>query len=305
VLGTLDVALDKDGKVTSCTGKPTLLVAGDIAGNIQQQNATTKKYEDVTGTTRTAFLGQLTGTAEQIADDPDALTALAPYKQAIETLKTQVIATVTEDLWHVRIPGMTHTISGEVLTNGSYIAPYVIESYLWKASALAAKAEIGVINAGGVRIDIPKGNLTMGQVYELQPFGNTLFVLKVTGKELKDALDGAVTLATQATSPSTGAFPYPAGFRYTADITKPVGSRLTTLEINKAGTWTAMSDTTTYTLVTLSFVAGGGDGYTAFKNATTYRYETGIVDAETFADWAQNVKKTFARPTSTGITYIK
>ena len=77
---------------------------------------------------------------------------LKKMKKLVRDKDVCVLATVTENLWNVRIPGMTHTASGEVLTNGSYVAPYVIESCLWKAAGLAAKAEIGVMGGGSARV---------------------------------------------------------------------------------------------------------------------------------------------------------
>jgi 5'-nucleotidase len=302
-LGVLDVEFDKDGLVKSCGGKAVLLV-GDT---FQQQDATTKQWKDVTDPKATLFKQQIQSSAsvEITAEDAGVIAKLQPFKSQIAALMLVEVADVTEDLWHVRVPGTKHTASGEAMPKGSYIAPHVSEAWLWKVNTLGLKADLAIGNAGGVRVDIPKGKLTMAQVYNLQPFGNTLFLLKLTGAEVKAALQKGVTDATK-TGATGGPFPYVAGIRYTADMTKADGQQITVLEIkDAAGAWKAVSDTQQYTVVTLSFLAGGGDGYDAFKAATAFRADLPyLVDAEVFSGYAA-FKKTLARmPADTGVTFV-
>ena len=47
-------------------------------------------------------------------------------------------------------------------------------------------------NAGGVRISIEQGPISVGQVYTLLPFSNVVSVLKVTGGEVTEALENGV-----------------------------------------------------------------------------------------------------------------
>ncbi|MCP3140465.1 bifunctional metallophosphatase/5'-nucleotidase [Pyxidicoccus xibeiensis] len=53
----------------------------------------------------------------------------------------------------------------------------------------AAGADVGVMNPGGVRADLPAGPLSFGQVYEVLPFDNTVAVLQLTGAELRRLLE--------------------------------------------------------------------------------------------------------------------
>lgn len=302
-LGLLDVALDKEGLVTSCGGKASMLV-GDL---FTQQNPTTKKEEEVPAAKKQEFLTQIGATGgafEVVSEDAAALAKLnTDYKPGIDALKKVVVADVADDLWHVRVPGMTHATAG-VLASGSLIAPHIAEAFLWKGKQLSPAAELAIVNAGGARIDIPKGQLTVAQVYTLLPFGNTLFLLKLTGAEVKAQLEAAVGSAT-ASGSTGGPFPYVAGIRYTADMTKPVGQQVTVVEVDKGGgSWAAIDTAKTYVVATVNFLAGGGDGYNVMKGAAAYRYDTGFIDAELFSDYA-SAKKTLAKPAAgTGVTFI-
>lgn len=54
-------------------------------------------------------------------------------------------------------------------------------------------ADIGLINGGGVRSDISAGDITYGDIISVQPFGNSLCVVEVSGQQILDCLEkGAV-----------------------------------------------------------------------------------------------------------------
>lgn len=61
------------------------------------------------------------------------------------------------------------------------------------AYRIVGQADIGMVNGGGVRADLPSGDITYADVVAVHPFGNTLCVAKVTGREIADVLEiGAV-----------------------------------------------------------------------------------------------------------------
>jgi 5'-nucleotidase len=127
-------------------------------------------------------------------------------------------------------------------------------------------------------------------------------VIKVTGQQLSDALDAAVSGAVDDNK--TGRFPYVGGARYTADMTKPAGQRITVLEVkDSTGAFVAVDPTKEYTVATNSFLAGGGDGYTIFENATYRKDINHVADSDAFIDYAKFIK-TLTQPADTGVTYI-
>ena len=54
--------------------------------------------------------------------------------------------------------------------------------------AFVAGADIGVVNGGGIRADLPAGDITYQNLFEVHPFGNTLCMVEATGQEIVDFL---------------------------------------------------------------------------------------------------------------------
>lgn len=291
ILGRLNVEFDAEGNVISVYGTPVLMV-GDT---FKQKDAEGNKVE-VSAETKSEIMNMMAASPIMVvAEDPDVLAMMEPYTAGVEEFGNVKIGTASQDLLHIRVPG-THT-SGVEMPNGSYIAPHVCEAMVWKANSVGLEADMALQNAGGVRIDILAGDITIGDAYTLMPFGNTLFVLDLTGAELKSAIQTGLTRGG-------GAFPYVGSARYTADATNPEAVTLVSMDIKQAdGTWMPVADSGIYRIATNAYIAGGGDGYTVLGEADAYRYDTGFVDAETFVEYVEAMG-TLDRPTDTGVTYM-
>lgn len=126
-------------------------------------------------------------------------------------------------------------------------------------------ADVAFINSGGVRSGFrpaADGSVTYGQIFALQPFGNTLEVLELTGAELKR------TLEQQFTSSPSGqfrqSFLIPSrGFAYTFDRTAPEGQRIVAMMLDGQ----AIDPTRTYRVTVNNFLANGGDGFSNLARA--------------------------------------
>lgn len=288
--GVLDVEFDGKGRVTSCNGQNVFL----LSDTFRRKNAEKKKVE-IEGADRRKVMESIKASAiaEVVAPDEAALKLLAPYKEGVKAMEAEVIGEAADSLPHIRVPGVHG--SGESMPKGSAIAPLVCQAMLWKANSLGLKGDIALQNAGGVRIDVPQGDITVGTAYTLLPFGNTLFALDLDGATVKR------TLETGATR-SGGAFAYVAGARYAVDMNRPEGDRVTMIEVERNGTWMPLKDTDTYRVITNAYIAGGGDGYEVLQKASGYRYDTGFVDAQVFMDYVRMVK-ILKRPMDTGVAF--
>ena len=149
---------------------------------------------------------------------------------------------------------------------------------------MARTSDIAIQNAGGVRIDVPAGDFTIGDAYKLLPFSNTLVELKMSGEEIKNVLEDALDYALNPEG-STGAYPYAAGVRWHVDVSKDKGFRFTGLEFKgpKDGTWTELDMDRIYTVVTNNYISSGRDGYLTFG---TISKEGRVTD--TYLDYAQS-----------------
>ena len=90
---------------------------------------------------------------------------------------------------------------------------------------MGTTSDIAIRNGGGVRTDLAKGDLKMGDAYKLLPFADTLVEMDMTGAEIKASLEEMLDYALQPNR-STGAYPYTASLRWHVDAGKPAGERL-------------------------------------------------------------------------------
>lgn len=128
---------------------------------------------------------------------------------------------------------------------------------------------VSLENGGGVRTTIPAGKITVGDVINVLPFGNSLSVKEVTPDKLYAALENGVKNEVKdgAFTSAEGSFPQVGGMRFTFDISKPVGSRVTEIVLLDSNGKDAQklnrNDTITkLLLVSNDFEVAGGDGYT-------------------------------------------
>ena len=120
------------------------------------------------------------------------------------------------------------------------------------------KADVALINGGGIRADILKGAIRMKDLFSVLPFRNYPMVIKVSGKELKAVLEHGLSDLTG----SAGQFPQISGMRIQYNPAFPLGQRITTISVREK----PLDPEAWYTLATNDFLASGGDGYAVLVN---------------------------------------
>ena len=147
---------------------------------------------------------------------------------------------------------------------------------LANAMLYATGADIALMNGGGIRDSIPEGDITLKQVYTVQPFGNYIQTGKFKGSELDAILENGVGKLPAA----DGRFPHIAGWSYTLDASKPAGDRVSNIMVNGE----PVDPDKEYTLATLNFEFNGGDGYTMLVGHAKNDFPS---DAEIFVKYLQ------------------
>ncbi|WP_082034005.1 bifunctional 2',3'-cyclic-nucleotide 2'-phosphodiesterase/3'-nucleotidase [Cohnella kolymensis] len=120
------------------------------------------------------------------------------------------------------------------------------------------KTDFAFMNSGGIRNDMPEGNVTYGSMFSIQPFGNVLIKMTLTGAQIKEMLN-------QQWATSRTKIGQVSGFTYSYDDSKPAGQRI--VEIKKAD-GTPVKDDESYTIVVNDFMAAGGDDYKVLIKGT-------------------------------------
>ena len=127
------------------------------------------------------------------------------------------------------------------------------------AATQSARAQMSFMNRGGVRAALlPRedGQLTFGDIYAVQPFGNELVTGSLTGAEIREFVE-------QSLDDDGGINPVipSAGLSFTFDARRPAGNRIVDLRFQGQ----PLDPAASYRVTVSNFLAGGGDGYTVLK----------------------------------------
>lgn len=115
-----------------------------------------------------------------IGEDSIVKTFIAPYTKQLERKMNEVVA--FSDI------ALTKDEPESLLSN--FVTDLVFHKgnqYFHKSFNL--KADACLLNNGGFRTELPKGNITVGNIFELMPFDNEIYVAKLSGAKVKEMLD--------------------------------------------------------------------------------------------------------------------
>ena len=141
----------------------------------------------------------------------------------------------------------------------------------------AANAQIGFLNNGGIRTaELPAGAVTWGHLYSLQPFENRMFRLTMTGAQIKNVLEQAVSGEAPAMHIS--------GMTVTYNPSAPRGSRVQRVVLSNGE---EVRPDGNYTVGVPDFLAQAGDGYRGFAGAKAE--DAGVRDLEAMIQYLQKL----------------
>jgi 5'-nucleotidase len=171
----------------------------------------------------------------------------------------------------------------------SALGDVIADAQLWATTApTAGGAQIALMNPGGIRTDLPPAGpnpgktVSYGDIFTVQPFGNSLVVMTLTGAQLKAVLE------QQFDNPAPGRqriLQISAGFTYTYDLKKPGGEKVMKMQLHGQ----TIEPTALYRIVVNSFLAEGGDRFTVLRNGTDRL--GGALDLETFQSYLQAMEQ--------------
>ncbi|WGG44436.1 5'-nucleotidase C-terminal domain-containing protein [Rossellomorea sp. DA94] len=181
--------------------------------------------------------------------DPWAVNRLEQLRGPIEKVKSMDIGTSNISLNGDR---------RDVRTKETNLGNLITDAMLEKANQFNP-TQIAFQNGGGIRNSISAGTITLGDVLEVLPFGNTLVTLNLTGEEILLALEHSVANVDG----EAGQFLQVSGMTYRFDPSKSIGNRIMEVKIQGA----PLDRSKMYGVAVNAFLAGGGDGFTVLRNA--------------------------------------
>lgn len=174
-------------------------------------------------------------TKDELTPDANAVATFKTYEDKMNPILEEVIGTANGDFNHSRD-----------IYNVSELGRWVCEKMMEKTDA-----QIGFQNGGGLRTPIPTGDVTVGKLWEVMPFDNTMYTMDLTGAQVLENIEHAI-------GESDAGFGSFAGLTVYYDKSKDYGERVV---------YAALADGTpldvngTYKIVTNNFQASNGDNY--------------------------------------------
>lgn len=186
----------------------------------------------------TAANAKLIELGQQITPDPEIVANLQAKKKEMEEgeYSKRVADTACE------LDGKREHVRARETNLGNLVSDILKETY---------QADVAVFNGGAIRDSIAQGRVMVGDIFKVLPFANTAYVLEMSGPDLLAMLEHSFK---QGELGGKGGFLQVAGLSFKWE--KGVGIR--DVKVNEK----PLDPNTTYKVVTSSFVADGGDGYT-------------------------------------------
>ncbi len=194
--------------------------------------------------------------------DAEVAAFVAGYKTLVTPLANKQLGSITATL--ERYPpknGAGLSTMGAVLADAHLAAT---------ADPLLGGAQIAFMNPGGVRADMVyaksgaepvDGIVTYGEAFAVQPFGNSLVVMTLTGAQIDAVLEQQFAEGLQ-----NNVLHVSKGFKYTYSASAPVGSKVDLASVSLNGA--PLVANKKYRVVTLNYLASGGDSFSGFLAGT-------------------------------------
>lgn len=169
--------------------------------------------------------------------DSQALAIIAPYKISVDSVMSPVLGMSRVAMSAKRPESLLSNWAADMMVEGS------------TATGLPA-ADMGLVNIGGLRNNMPEGVVTCGDIILISPFENELVVLEIKGKHLLKLMHNIAAVGGEGVSNSVRMV-----------ISKD--RKLISATINGE----KISRKRTYTVATLDYLAEGNDKMYALKKA--------------------------------------
>ncbi|MEG0010967.1 MAG: bifunctional UDP-sugar hydrolase/5'-nucleotidase [Muribaculaceae bacterium] len=161
---------------------------------------------------------------------------LKPYSEPVQILLNTTVATSKKAMSNGRLGALTN-----------FVADAAVEL---AQEMTTEKVDFSIMNKGGIRQSMPKGNISLGLVEMMFPFDNKLVVMRIKGSDILAGLKIMTVRNGDAISKGLKVC-------YDDEKDKIVSAKLNGEKINK---------NKYYTIATLDYLAKGGDYMASFKN---------------------------------------
>ena len=200
----------------------------------------------------------------------------ASEKALVDRYAAAVAPIASRIIGHLTAPATRNSEDGE-----SAAADLIADSMLAATRAPdQGGALLALVNATGVRVDLPGGDIRYDAAFAMMPFGNNLVVMTLTGAQLKAALEQQYGVAIRSGFTKPAVLASSAGFTYAVDLSKPAGSRVVDVRLDGK----PVDLGAPYRVALNNYLASGGDNLSAFTAGTDVT-DKGIIDLDALVAW--------------------
>jgi 2',3'-cyclic-nucleotide 2'-phosphodiesterase (5'-nucleotidase family) len=202
------------------------------------------------------YRGYLEEIRPQMGKESDAAQEIVKkYNQKMDSILNQEIGETEVDL-----DGERRNVRRKETNFGNLIADMIRK---------VSNADLAMMNGGGIRASIRKGEVRVKDIYTALPFDNYIVAIRLNGRQIGEALEHGVSTVEE----EEGRFPQISGLTFTYSRSGKRGSRIK--EIFVAGK--PIHPDHDYVVATNDFLAVGGDGYKIFSEAIKASKDYSIV----------------------------
>ncbi|ORZ39870.1 Metallo-dependent phosphatase-like protein [Catenaria anguillulae PL171] len=204
----------------------------------------------------TAINGDPIQLTMKIPQHPATHALVQEWRKPFDAIARTVIGTTSTALTR-------ETCSTTGCALGYWVANLLRASVATPAPEVAAT--IGMTNTGGLRADIPAGDVTIGGILAVLPFVNMATTVRMSGKQIGEMLEGLALLqnsdAIRPDGKKVTGYAQFAGLRAKLDKEKPKWQRVSGVEVEVAkGKWVEVAADKLYDVATVDYLSqGGGD----------------------------------------------
>ncbi len=167
--------------------------------------------------------------------DAEAAQFIAPYKNKVDSIMGPVVGTTAHYITRNRPESELSNLLCDIL--------------VWGGKAFNEQPVFSVYNMGGIRANLPKGNITVGDVTEVAPFENKICFLTLTGEKVTELFQQIAHRGGE-------------GLSHAVKLVITKDGHLVSATINGE----PVDPQKSYRVATLDYLAEGNDQLVAFKS---------------------------------------
>lgn len=182
---------------------------------------------------------------KQVLRDTAFTNLINHYKIDLDAQMNQIVSVTSESMMSGKPESLlSNYIADAMLAIGN---KYCLDNKLEHG------VDLSIINNGGLRTSLPKGDISIGKLFELLPFENKLVIVGMKGSDLKNVLKYL------AVKDGEGVAGIRMGIKGDAAVDVKIGGK--TLDVNKL-----------YHIISIDYLVNGGDGMNAFEKRANFRH---------------------------------